>query len=119
MATTYTWDVSTVDTYPSHTDDNDNANSDVIFNVHYRLNGADESNSDSVIGTIGLSVEDTSSFTAFEDVTLQELEGWVIDALGSETVQSLKDSLQNRLTEIATPSVVTRTVGGDPAQLPE
>ncbi len=29
MAISYTWDVSTVDTYPSHTDDNSNTESDV------------------------------------------------------------------------------------------
>jgi D-Tyr-tRNAtyr deacylase len=111
MATTYTWDVSTVDTYPSHTDDNENTNSDVIFNVHYRVTGDDEANSDTSIGTVNLSVEDTSDFTAFADVTLQNVEDWVIAALGTEAVQNIKDSIQARLTEKATPTVVTKTVG--------
>ena len=34
MAINYTWDVSTVDTYPSKTDDNAVTATDVVYNVH-------------------------------------------------------------------------------------
>ena len=37
MATTYTWNVSTVDTHPSKTDSNAITQVDVIYNVHWRL----------------------------------------------------------------------------------
>ena len=39
MAINYNWDVANVDTYPSHTDSQDPANtkSDVIYNVHWRF----------------------------------------------------------------------------------
>lgn len=110
MATTYTWNVSTVDTYPTHTDESDNTNSDVIFNVHYQLTGDDETNSETIIGTINLDVSDTSSFIDFDTVTTADVEAWVISALGEDSVQSLKDSVQNSLNEKATPTVVTRTV---------
>jgi hypothetical protein len=33
MANTYTWDCKTVDTYPTH-----DSHSDVVYNVHWRLN---------------------------------------------------------------------------------
>ena len=44
MAVSYTWDVKTVNTYKSHTDEQDPANtrSDVIFNVHWVLKGGDD-----------------------------------------------------------------------------
>lgn len=110
MATTYTWNVSTVDTYPSHTDDNSVTEDDVIFNIHWRLTGDDTTNTATVIGTQALDVSDISTFTDFDSVTTSDVEGWLTAALGSEKVQSLKDSVQAQLTEKATPTVVTRTI---------
>lgn len=110
MATTYSWNVSTVDTYPSHTDDNSNTESDVIFNVHWRLTGDDSTNTASVIGTEALDVSDLSSFTAFDSVTASDVEGWVTTSMGTDRVQALKDAVQAQLTEKATPTVVTRTI---------
>jgi hypothetical protein len=110
MATTYSWDVSTVDTYPSHTDDNSNTESDVIFNVHWRLTGDDSTNTASVIGTQSLDVSDISTFTEFDSVTSSDVEGWVTDAIGTTGVTDLKNAVQNQLNELATPSVVTRTI---------
>ena len=49
MAISYTWDVSNVDTYPSHTDSSSNTESDVIYNVHWRLKGSDDANNLSLI----------------------------------------------------------------------
>ena len=37
MAINYTWDVSTVDTYPTL-----DGNADVVYNVHWRLNAEDD-----------------------------------------------------------------------------
>ena len=53
MPNTYTWDCRTVDTYPSHTDEQDPANteSDVVYNVHWRVTGSDGTNEATVIGT--------------------------------------------------------------------
>jgi hypothetical protein len=42
MAIAYTWDVSTVDTYPTK-----DSKTDVIYNVHWRLTGTDDTNKDS------------------------------------------------------------------------
>ena len=42
MAISYTWNVSTVDTYPTEGD-----HSDVIHNVHWRLTAEDDANQDS------------------------------------------------------------------------
>ena len=36
MAISYAWDVSTVDTYPTK-----DSNSDVVYNVHWRLTATD------------------------------------------------------------------------------
>ena len=41
MAINYAWDVSTVDTYPTK-----DSNSDVVYNVHWRLKATDDTNTD-------------------------------------------------------------------------
>ena len=121
MAISYTWDVSNVDTYPSHTDSQDPANteSDVIYNVHWRLNGEDDANNDadgnpqsgSVYGSVGLSVEDLSSFTAFADVSLSDVQGWVEAALGSDQVTALKASIDAQIAEKITPTSESKVIG--------
>ena len=110
MATTYTWDCRTVDTYPSHTDANEVTESDVVYNVHWRLTGTDEVNSTTSIGTQSVSVEDLSGFTAFDTVVHADVVGWVEAAMGEEAVASLKSGLDTQLAELATPTTVTRTI---------
>lgn len=110
MATTYTWDCRTVDTYPSHTDSNEVTESDVVYNVHWRLTADNETHSATSIGTQTLSVEDLSTFTGFDSVTHDDVIGWVEAAMGEEAVASLKSGLDTQLAELAAPSSVTRTI---------
>ena len=119
MAISYTWDVKTVDTYPSHTDDNSNTQSDVIYNVHWRLTGEDDANNDadgnpqqgSVYGSINLDVSDLSTFTAFDSVTTSNVQGWVESALGSDKVTSLKSNIDAQISEKVTPTTETKIIG--------
>jgi len=112
MPNTYTWDCRTVDTYPSHTDEQDPANteSDVVYNVHWRLTGSDDTNSATVIGTQTLSTDDLSTFTSFDSVTHQNMIDWTKAAMGTERVSELESNLDSQLTELANPSSVTRTI---------
>ena len=111
MATVYTWDVATVDTKVSHTDDNSVQKDDVIFNIHWRLTGTDDNNSETLIGVQEMDITDLSSFTEFDDVTTSDVEGWLETELGTDQVQSLKDNIQASLTEKGTPTTVTRIIG--------
>lgn len=107
---TYTWNCRTVDTYPSHTDANEVTESDVVYNVHWRVTGSDGTNETTVIGTQTLSTEDLSGFTAFESVTHQDMIAWTQAAMGVERVAEIELSLDNQLAELAAPSSVTRTI---------
>jgi len=110
MATTYTWDCSVVDTYPSHTDDNSVTQSDVVYNVHWRITGDDGTNNATNIGTQTLEVSDLSSFTSFDSIAHSDVVGWVQAALGTERVSELESSLDARLAELANPTSVTRLI---------
>ena len=110
MANTYTWNCRTVDTYPTSGEF-----SDVVYNVHWRLTGTDETGeySATVIGTQSITVEDLASetFVAFEDLTHEDVIGWVESAMGEERVAELHTSLDNQIADKIAPKSVTKTVG--------
>ena len=114
MAVSYTWDVNTVNTYKSHTDEQDPANtrSDVIFNVHWVLKGVEGSYENTVYGTVDLDTTNLSSFTAFDSVTASDVQGWVESAMGSDKVTYLKGKVKANITEQKTPTRELRELGG-------
>ena len=92
MAINYTWDVRTVDVKEI------DINADTVFNVHWRLTGTDDANNDAdgnpqaatVYGTQELDTSDLSDFTAFADLTVSDVQGWVEAAMGADIVQLKK-----------------------------
>ena len=114
MAINYAWDVSTVDTYPTK-----DSNSDVVYNVHWRLTATDDANNDAdgnpqtstVYGSQELDTDSISSFTAFADLTSSDVQGWVEAALGADEVTALKAGLDAQIAEKITPTSVTKTIG--------
>ena len=114
MAIGYTWDVSTVDTYPTK-----DSKSDVVYNVHWRLTATDDTNKDSdgnnwtatSYGSQGVDTSDLSSFTAFADLKASDVQGWVEAALGADKVTEMKASLDAQIAEKITPTTITKTIG--------
>jgi len=112
MAISYEWNVNTVDVYPT-----DEGHTDVIYNVHWRLNATDtevdaEGNPYTayVYGTQALDTSDLSNFTDFDSVTSSQVQGWVEGAMGEEEVQSLKDSLDGNIAGQITPTSISKTL---------
>ena len=114
MAISYAWDVSTVDTYPTK-----DSNSDVIYNVHWRLTATDDTNKDSdgnnwtaeMYGSQGLDTDSISSFTAFGSLNAAKVQGWVEAALTADTVKTLKAGLDAEIAAKITPTSVQKTIG--------
>jgi hypothetical protein len=113
MAINYTWDCKTVDVKTI------DSNADTVFNVHWRLTGTDDANNDAdgnsqaatVYGSIGLDISDLSSFTAFADLTNEQITGWVESAMGEDKVTEYKANLSNQIAELVTPTQETKTIG--------
>lgn len=114
MAINYAWDVSTVDTYPTK-----DSNSDVVYNVHWRLTATDDTNKDSdgnnwtatSYGSQGLDTDSISSFTAFGSLNASKVQGWVEAALTADIVTAMKASLDAEIAAKITPTSVTKTIG--------
>tara|TARA_R100000781_G_C4078174_1_gene126799 strand:+ start:1372 stop:1716 length:345 start_codon:yes stop_codon:yes gene_type:complete len=113
MAINYTWDCKTVDVKTI------DGNKDTVFNVHWKLVAEDDANNDAndepltgfVYGTQELDTSDLSNFTAFEDLTNEQITGWVVDVIGEVEVQAKKNSLADLLAELVTPTQETKTIG--------
>ena len=114
MAISYAWDVSTVDTYPTK-----DSNSDVVYNVHWRLTATDGTNKDSdgnnwtseVYGSQSLNTDSISSFTAFGSLDAAKVQGWVEAAMGADEVTELKSGLDGQIAVKITPTSVTKIIG--------
>ena len=113
MAIGYTWDVSTVDTYPTKS-----GKSNVVHNVHWRLTAEDDANQDadgnnwtaSSYGTQALDTSDLSSFTNWSSLSASDVQGWVEAAMGADAVTALKSSLDAQIADKISPSSVTKTL---------
>ena len=113
MAISYTWDVSTCDTYPSKS-----SKSNVVHTVHWRLTGTDDTNNDSdgnpqtatVYGSQSVSTDDLSSFINWSDLKASDVQGWVEAELGSDEVTALKANVDAQIAEKVTPTSVTKTL---------
>ena len=114
MAISYTWDCKTVDVYPTH-----DSHSDVVYNVHWRLNAvSDQQDAEgndytaSVYGTHSVNADDIANFVPFADLTNDMVTSWVTDSMGEDEVSSMKESLDNNINDQINPTSETKTIAG-------
>jgi len=114
MANTYTWDCKTVDVYPNH-----DSHSDVVYNVHWRLNAvSDQQDAEgndytaSSYGTHSVNADDIENFVPFADLTNDVVTGWVTDGMGEDEVANIKSGLDNNIADQINPTSETKTLEG-------
>ena len=113
MSINYVWNCKTVDVKTI------DGNEDTVFNVHWSIRGEDDVNNNSegypqsacIYGTQELDTSDLSNFTAFADLTNEQITGWVESALGEDKVTELKTSISNQIAKLITPTQETKTIG--------
>jgi hypothetical protein len=102
MTITYNWIVSQMDAYPEYED-----HTDVVFTVHWRLDGTDGEYSAGVYGSVGISTDSEETFTSYNELTEAQVIGWVKDALGEEQVASYEENVAQQIANQINPPVVT------------
>ena len=102
MAITNTWAVVQMDAYPEF-----EGNADVVFTVHWTLNGTDGTYAGSVYGSVGVTLDDGAAFTPYENITEAQAVGWVKDALGEDQVTLYEESVAQQIENQINPPVVT------------
>ena len=89
--------------------------SDVVTNVHWTASdsetvGSGDSavvHSGSSYGSVGLAEADSSSFTAYADITKDNAVAWAKAALGADEVTRIETSIVAQITESKTPTKTT------------
>ena len=99
---TYNWTVAQMDAYPDFA-----GNADVVFAVHWRMDGTDGKHSAGVYGAAMLTLDPEGSFTPYEKLTEDQVIGWVKDALGKEQVVAYEESVANQIDAIVNPPVIS------------
>ena len=102
MPITNTWNVVQMDAYPE-----EDGETDVVFNVHWTLTGTDGTYAGGVYGTQGVTVDPAEPFTPYEDLTLDQVVGWVQDAMGAEQVAAYEANVAEQIANQINPPVVT------------
>ena len=102
MPNTYTWVISSLDSYPVQ----DNY-LDVVFNINWRRQATDGTHTVDVYGSQGVTLEADAPFTPYADLTFVQVCGWLDDAMGAERVAAMDASLDQQIENIINPPVVT------------
>lgn len=101
MSVTYTWNITALDCYPEQ-----DGQTDVVFTVHWTLNGTDGTYNGSVYGSVGVTYTQGEPFTPYSDLTQSQVVGWVQAALGAEQVAAYEENVAQQIANQANPPVV-------------
>jgi hypothetical protein len=102
MSIVNTWNVVSMDAYPEL-----DGETDVVFTVHWTLNGTDGTYNGSVYGSVGVTLDEGATFTPYADLTQAQVIGWVQDALGEEQVTAYEANVAQQIENQINPPVVT------------
>ena len=102
MTITYTWQFPTLDCYPQEAGE-----TDVVYTIHYVLNGTDGTYSGTVYGTVGVTYSAGEPYTPFNELTEPQVEGWTKDALGAETVDAMYANIAGQIENQINPKTIS------------
>jgi len=72
MATVFNWQIEQLNCYPQA-----EGQTDVVFTVHWRLNGTDGTYSGTVYSTCGVTYVAGAPYTPYADLTQNQVLGWI------------------------------------------
>ena len=83
MATTYAWTIQQMDRLTSD---------GFVVTVHYNVSAVDGDYSASTYGTVGYTDQPGEQYTPYDQLTEEQVVGWVQESLGKDTVEASLDS---------------------------
>lgn len=109
---TYKWNFNPLTCYT-----HESGYDDVVFTVHWQLSGTSGSINESgsvvpqynaqIIGTQGFTFSpDSGSFTPFNELTFDQVRGWIETAIGEERITQMSASIAQQIQDQITPVIV-------------
>lgn len=99
---TYTWKFPAIDVYTQQGN-----YTDVVYSIHWRLRGEDQSTSHSVelygVQSVAPYNPNSSSFIPYENLTKEIVTGWVSSAMGPERYNEMTASIDTRIEQLINP----------------
>lgn len=102
MATTYNWNVVQMEAYPEK-----DGYTNVVFQVHWTLTGTDGEYTGGAYGSVGVTLDGDGGYTPYDELTQEQVVGWVQEALGAEQVAELEANVAAQIEKQINPTVVT------------
>ena len=102
MPITNTWGVVQMDAYPEL-----DGKTDVVFTVHWNLTGSDGTYTGYVYGSVGVTLDPDAPYTPYDQLTQEQVVGWVQAALGEEQVAAYEANVAKQIEDQINPPVVT------------
>jgi len=103
MANTYQWSVNYMTAYPEH-----EGQQDVVFQVAWVCSATDgASHNAATYGTVDVTYQAGSQFTPYDQLTLDQVNGWVASALGPEGIAKAEADCDAQIAAQLNPSPVT------------
>ena len=101
MSVTNTWVIEQMNCYPTS-----EGQTDVVFNVYWRVNATDGTYNATKYGSVGVMSVAGSQFTPYNQLTHDQVIGWVQDGMGPEVVSNIYAALAIDIKNQANPLVV-------------
>ncbi len=100
--TAFTWNIAALDCSTT-----DAAFPEKVITAHWRLDGSFMDFTAGVYGTVSFQEPEASSFVPFDQLTKDEVVGWVKEALGEDQVTSYEDNIEKQIADLIAPPVQT------------
>jgi hypothetical protein len=95
----YTWDFQALEVYKQQ-----GTETDVVYNVHWRYKAETGSFSTENYGAFGLKPYSTgSTFVPFDQITKELMTEWVVEGMGTASIQEMQRNLDSRINDMINP----------------
>ena len=102
MPNSYSWAVNSMTAYPEV-----DGKTDVVFQVAWVCSATDGANNTATYGSVDLTLDPSAPFTPYDQLTLDQVLGWVFDVLGPDGIAAAEATCDAQLTAMASPDTVT------------